>query len=71
MTSVLGWKNPPAPLADVLDAGRTKLVHVLGIKSEIPSSFAMENTTVRGVIELLQNLNPADTKKVKSIICAP
>ncbi|EKE12242.1 MAG: hypothetical protein ACD_13C00249G0006 [uncultured bacterium] len=71
LTSVLGWKNPPAPLADALDAGRTRLVQVLGIKSEIPSSFAMENTTVRGAIELLQNLNPADTKKVKSIICTP
>ncbi len=71
LTSVLGWKNPPAPLADALDAGRTKLVQVLGIKSEIPSSFAMENTTVRGVVELLQNLNPEDSKKVKSIICTP
>jgi hypothetical protein len=67
----LGWKNPPAPLANALDAGRSKLVQVLGIKSQIPSSFAKESSTVQGAVQLLQNLNPADTKKVKAIFCAP
>jgi hypothetical protein len=70
ITGFLGWKNAPAPLSIALDAGRNKLIQVLGIKDQIPSSFAKENTTVNGAVELLQSLNPADIKKVKTIFCA-
>lgn len=69
LTSVLGWKNPPPAIATALDTGRNKLIQVLGIKTEIPSSFAKDNVTVQGTIEVLQNLNPADTKTVKAIFC--
>src|SRR3989344_3611937 len=31
LTELLGWKSPPKPIANVLDAGRAKLVDVLGI----------------------------------------
>lgn len=71
ITSVLGWKNPPAPLAQALDAGRSKLIQVLGIQTQIPSSFAKENTSVQGTIEIIQSLSPNDLKKVKSILCTP
>ena len=69
LTSVIGWKNPPPAIANVLDAGRSKLIQVLGINTEIPSAYAGGNTTVQGAIKLLQGLNPADTKAVKSIFC--
>jgi hypothetical protein len=69
MTSVLGWKNAPAPISIALDAGRNKLIQVLGITAPIPSSFAKENVTVTGAVELLQSLNPTDIKKVKAIFC--
>lgn len=69
LTSIIGWKNPPAPIAAVLDAGRTKLIQVLGINTMIPSSFAKNTVTVQSAIEVLQNLNPTDTKTLKSIIC--
>lgn len=69
MTSVLGWKNAPAPVSIALDAGRNKLIQVLGITAPIPSSFAKENATVTGAVELLQSLNPTDIKKVKAIFC--
>ncbi len=69
ITSVLGWKNPPAPISIALEAGRNKLIQVLGINTQIPSSFAKENTTVTGAVTLLQNLNPTDIKKVKAIFC--
>lgn len=69
LTSVVGWKNPPKPIADVLNAGRTKLVQVLGITDEIPSSYASENVTSKEAIEVLRKLNPADTKTVQSIFC--
>ncbi len=69
LTGILGWKNPPAPISLALDAGRNKLIQVLGIKDQVPSSFASGNATVTGAIELLQSLNPADIKKVKTIFC--
>ena len=69
ITSILGWKNAPAPISLALDAGRNKLIQVLGIKDQIPSSLAKEETTVTGAVELLQSLNPADIKKVKTIFC--
>lgn len=71
LTEVLGWKNPPAPLAQVLDAGRSQLIQVLGIKTQIPSSYAKENITIQNAIETMQNLSPNDLKRVKNIICAP
>jgi hypothetical protein len=71
LTEVLGWKNPPAPLAQVLDAGRSKLIQVLGVQTQIPVSFAKENVTVQSAIETLQNLAPNDLKQVKNILCAP
>ena len=71
LTSVLGWKNAPAPISIALDAGRNKLIQVLGIKDQIPSSFAKGNATVTGAVELLQSLNPTDIKKVKTIFCQP
>jgi hypothetical protein len=71
LTEVLGWKNPPAPLAQVLDSGRSKLIQVLGVQTQIPTSFAMENVTVQKAVETLQNLAPNDLKQVKNILCAP
>ncbi|OGM77623.1 hypothetical protein A2394_00105 [Candidatus Woesebacteria bacterium RIFOXYB1_FULL_42_36] len=69
ITGILGWKNAPAPISIALDAGRNKLIQVLGIKDQIPSSFAKENANVAGAVDLLQSLNPADMKKVKTIFC--
>jgi hypothetical protein len=71
LTEVLGWKNPPAPLAQALDAGRSQLIQVLGIETQIPTSFAKESTTVQNAMENIQNLNPIDLKQVKNILCAP
>jgi hypothetical protein len=71
ITGVLGWKNPPAIISVALDAGRNKLIQVLGITTQIPSSIAKEKSTVQGAIGVLQGLNPADIKTVKSIFCKP
>jgi hypothetical protein len=71
LTEVLGWKNPPAPLAQVLDAGRTQLIQVLGVQTQIPTSFAKENVTVQSAVKTLQSLTPSDLKQVKNILCAP
>jgi hypothetical protein len=71
LTEVLGWKNAPAPLAHVLDAGRSQLIDVLGIQTQIPSSYAKESSTVQSTMEVIQSLNPSDLSKVKNILCAP
>lgn len=71
ITGVLGWKSAPAPISIALDAGRNKLIQVLGIKDQISSSFAKESPTVSGAINLLQSLSPTDIKKVKTIFCQP
>jgi hypothetical protein len=71
ITEILGWRNAPQPLLSIIDASRAKLVNVLGVSSEIPSSNAEENPTVDGVIHLFQNLNPSDAQKVRSTICEP
>lgn len=69
LTEVLGWKNAPKPIQVALDAGRGKLIQVLGIQDQIPASQAKENATVQSAVETLQSLNPADMKKVKSLLC--
>ena len=71
LTEVVGWKNAPAPISHVLDAGRSQLIQVLGVNTQIPSSFAKDNTTVQSVMETVQGLNPTDLTKVKNILCAP
>ncbi|NMC99329.1 MAG: hypothetical protein GYA62_06390 [Bacteroidales bacterium] len=69
LTEVLGWKNPPKAVAHVLDAGRDQLIQVLGVQTQIPSSYAKENGTVQKAMEVLQSLNPSDIKTVKSVLC--
>ncbi len=71
LTEVMGWKNAPKPIQVALDGGRNKLIQVLGVEDEIPSSYAKGDTTVNEAIETLQSLNPDEVKKVKALFCAP
>lgn len=71
LTQVLGWKDPPAPLANLVDAGRNKLVDVLGVTDQVPTSTAAENPTVDEAIQIFQSLDPSESKKAKSLICEP
>ena len=71
LTELLGWKDAPKPVANALDAGRAKLIDVLGIADEIPTSAASVNPTADDAVEVLQSLDPAEMKKVKNLICTP
>lgn len=71
LTGLLGWKNPPEPVQNALDAGRTKLVDVLGETGEVPESTARENLTSDEVIASFQSLPPDEAQKVSSLICQP
>lgn len=71
VTEFLGWENAPKPIKTALDMGRLKLINVLGVSDQIPFSVASENPTSEDAIDLLQNLDPSETKKVKALICEP
>lgn len=71
VTELLGWRNAPKPVTVALDKGKEKLVDVLGVTDEIPSSVASEDPTVDEAIGLLQSLDPSEIKKVKALICNP
>lgn len=68
LSEVFGWKNAPAPVSVALDAGRSQLIKVLGIDTQIPVSSAKENS-IQNAVNVLQNLNPQDLSKVKTLIC--
>lgn len=70
ITEILGWKNAPKPITTALDLGREKLIGVLGVTDEIPSSYA-SNPTTDDALNVLQSLNPQEITKIKAIICTP
>jgi len=69
LTGILGWKNAPAPISIALDAGKSKLIQVLGASDQTSPALVKENSTVTGAVQVLQSLDPADIKKVKTIFC--
>lgn len=69
LTEIVGWKNAPKPFSTALDLGREKLVNVLGVTDEIPSTNAKEQKSADGVIQSFQTLSPSEAKQVKALIC--
>lgn len=70
ITELLGWKNAPKPLMVALDAGRQKLIGVLGVSDEIPSSLAAEEKP-KDLLELIENLPPEEEKFLREFLCKP
>lgn len=64
ITQVLGWKDAPKPLADILELGRSKLIQVLGAKTKL-------NPTFGDGVTFFQSLNPSEAQKLKNFICKP
>lgn len=71
LTEALGWQNAPKPVRTALDMGRSKLINVLGITDPIPASVASDDPTVDEALDVLQSLDPSESKKIKAIICTP
>lgn len=71
VTGILGWKDAPKPVLTALDAGRTKLVQVLGVTQEIPESVAQEKSNPEKVLESFQTLTPDEARRVRTQICEP
>ena len=68
VTEILGWKNAPKPILTVLEAGRNKLVNVLGVTDEIEVSKA-EDLAQTKVIKEYQTLTPDEQDLVRYQIC--
>lgn len=67
-TEILGWKNAPKPIEVALDAGRGRLIKVLGDSTEKTSS---ETTpTYQSVVDDIQKLTPQETRKLKESFCS-
>src|SRR3972149_1500560 len=64
VTEVLGWKNAPKPIVNVLDAGRAKLVKVLGVSKEAPE-VDVPNYSSEQIIDAFQSLSPKDASLVR------
>ena len=70
-TEIIGWKSAPKPILNVFEAGRNKLVQVMGVSDTIPSSKAKSAATKDEVLEGYQSLNPSDSASIRKMICAP
>lgn len=68
-TQILGWENAPKPISALLDTSRAKLVDVLGVTEEIPSSYASEPPTYNSVVGDYENLTIEEKETVKNFIC--
>jgi len=68
ITEFLGWKNAPKPIVNILDAGRAKLVKVLGVTDEIPVSSA-KNYSSDEVLDAFQSLSPKDQGRLRGMVC--
>jgi len=68
LTEVLGWRNAPKPILTALEAGRNKLVNVLGVSEEIDISQAGGPVQDK-VVELYQSLTPDEQDLVRYQIC--
>lgn len=64
ITQVLGWKDAPKPIANLLEAGRSELIKVLGTKTKL-------NPTFDDAVVFFQSLNPSEAQKLKNFICKP
>jgi len=71
VTELVGWKNAPKPLLVALEAGRNKLVSVLGVSDAIPTSNAEVKASTEKVVNDYQSLNPEEAKSVRKMICIP
>jgi len=71
VTELLGWKSAPKPILAVLDAGHNKLINVLGVSTEIPSSFAKNKVDKSEILSLFNSLSKKDSDELRKIICDP
>ena len=70
-TEILGWENAPKPISTLLDMGRNKVISVLGITDEIPTSNAKEKPNVDDLIDQYKSLPENEALEFRKNICLP
>jgi hypothetical protein len=70
-TEILGMKNVPKPISTILDIGRNRLITVLGVSDQVPSSSASQDIKSGDVYQLYNSLSPDEAEKLYSEICKP
>jgi hypothetical protein len=59
-TELVGWKNAPKPISNVLEASRSRLIDVLGI-SDVPK--------VEELMQSYENLEKSEQDSLQELIC--
>jgi hypothetical protein len=70
-TEIIGWEKAPKPLSTVLDAGRGRLINVLGVTQEIPQSTASEVPDAASIYRQYILLDLLEAQKAQELICKP
>jgi len=70
-TEIIGWQNAPKPIRVALEAGRGRLVNVLGVSEDIPVLSAEATSSKDKILEEFQSLAPDEAKSVRQMICTP
>ena len=70
-TEILGWQSAPKPISTVLDIGRNKLVDVLGVADEIPTSSAKEPFDIDKIISSFEDLPEEEKVVIRDLVCTP
>lgn len=70
-TEVLGWENAPKPISVALDAGRLRLVNVLGVTDSIPESSADTKSEVELVVKQINSLDVEERAQLFENYCSP
>jgi len=65
LIKVLGWKNPPKPISNVLDMGKEKFTKVLGSNTKVE----IKNLNSSSVLEDFRKLNSSQANTVRLLIC--
>ncbi len=68
-TEVIGWKNVPKPISTILDISRNKMISVMGVNSEVPSSLAEEPLNAGNLFSQYQLLTPSEMENFRVMVC--
>jgi hypothetical protein len=68
-SELIGWKDAPKPVSTVLDASREKIVDVLGVRDEIPTSNAATPETANRMISRVDQMDTVEKMKLQELLC--
>lgn len=69
LTEFIGWENAPKPISTALDEGRQRMIMVLGVTDEIPSSSAAEPLTADEVMYIIEALPQEEKDLLQNTMC--